>query len=312
MSPFAKRMFQISHDKTKNDTSLPNSNYLRCKYVTALISMLELFMLVMYCLKYDKFLEQFRDIFLFLYIFLFAFSAAIFCTLHFNPKLANKSRTINALVIVFVEVCLLWGAVITLLDQFLYAQIIVFVTNLMFCCTAFLIRPKTFIKIILPPVALVFIGLPYLNPSDPLLIGNYINLVILIFASIMSNYLQYSMFEAQNKQKNEIKMISEYDGLTNLYNRRTLNKFAEDYKIKGKKGSLGVLMIDIDYFKKYNDYYGHIAGDLAIVEVANILNIFAAQYNGFAARYGGEEFVLIFEDISDDSIHFISETICKK
>lgn len=54
------------------------------------------------------------------------------------------------------------------------------------------------------------------------------------------------------------------------------------------KTNLGVLMIDMNYFKKYNDNYGHIAGNLVIQEISKIASDFTSEHNGFAARYGGE------------------------
>lgn len=301
-----------SENARKNDVSLPNSNYLRCKCVTALAAILELFMLSMFYFQYDLFIVEFRDIYLFMYIFLFVFASVDFLILHFNPDLANKPKSINAFVIIFSEVYLLWGVVITVLDQFLYAQIIVFVTNLMFCSAAFLIKPKTFVKIILPPLILLLVALPYTHISATLVICNYMNLVIIVLASLVSNYLQYSLFENQNIQKNEIIRISEYDELTNLHNRRTLNKFADDYKSETNKGPVGVLMFDIDYFKKYNDYYGHIAGDTVISQVGDVINSFSNIYKGFAARYGGEEFIVIFENITHDLTVSIAEDICSE
>lgn len=309
---FPKNKFKTNDNKTKREVTFHNSNYLRSKYITALTSSLELFMLVTYLFQYEKYPEQYRMIYLLMYIFLFVVSLAGFCVLTFNKKLVSKPKTINAFVLVFSEIYLLWGAGITILDNLLYAQIIVFVTNLMFCSTAFIIRPKTFIKIVLPPVALMFIVFPYIESSAAVLVGNYINLVIIIFAATMNNYLQYSLFKEQDLQKEKLKQISEYDELTTLHNRRSLNKFINDYTLESKKESLGVLMMDIDYFKKYNDCYGHIAGDLAICEVGNITNIFATKDNGFAARYGGEEFIVIFENISCELLYSISENIRKE
>ncbi|WP_249661917.1 diguanylate cyclase domain-containing protein, partial [Lysinibacillus fusiformis] len=57
--------------------------------------------------------------------------------------------------------------------------------------------------------------------------------------------------------------------------------------------TLTVMMIDIDYFKKLNDYYGHIQGDAVIVKVASLLAEIAEKYQAFVTRWGGEEFIMI-------------------
>jgi diguanylate cyclase (GGDEF)-like protein len=62
------------------------------------------------------------------------------------------------------------------------------------------------------------------------------------------------------------------------------------------KQSLVVIMLDVDWFKKYNDYYGHQAGDECLKQVANLLALSCTRNNDFVARYGGEEFVMILPE----------------
>lgn len=92
------------------------------------------------------------------------------------------------------------------------------------------------------------------------------------------------------------------DPLTGLFNRRyleeTLNR--EIRRAERKELNLAVVMMDIDHFKKYNDTYGHDAGDIVLSKLGSFLkeNIRAED---IACRYGGEEFVLIFPDMDDKS-----------
>ncbi|MEG1602403.1 MAG: GGDEF domain-containing protein [Cloacibacillus sp.] len=309
---FLKNKNKTNHNTDKKDVSIHSSNYLRSKYVLAFVAILEVLMLILCFAQFDNYHLQYRNIYAFMYFFLFTVTSSGFFILLINKNLEDKPKSVNTFVVIFAEIFLLWGAALSILDNILYAHLVVFATNLMFCSTAFIIRPKTFIKIILLPVAVIFIALPYTQPSTMLLFGNYINASILIFASIMNNYLQYSLFKKQEIQKNEMKRLSEYDGLTNMHNRRTLNNFIDTYNEKEEKESLGILMIDIDHFKKYNDHYGHIAGDTVIREIGYIVNNFTDEHDGFAARYGGEEFILIFENLSHDLVYSIAESICKE
>ncbi|WP_432741343.1 diguanylate cyclase [Methylobacter sp. G7] len=85
------------------------------------------------------------------------------------------------------------------------------------------------------------------------------------------------------------------DSLTDICNRRF---FDAHYKMavadaKRQKHCLSIFMIDIDFFKAYNDYYGHIAGDNAIRLVAETLKLQISRATDIVARYGGEEFVLV-------------------
>ena len=85
------------------------------------------------------------------------------------------------------------------------------------------------------------------------------------------------------------------DYLTDLYNRRQLDQYLKEKIDKNnRKGLLTGIMIDLNYFKKINDQYGHSAGDDALRYIANILKK-TFQKNAFLSRYGGDEFIVILE-----------------
>ena len=92
---------------------------------------------------------------------------------------------------------------------------------------------------------------------------------------------------------------SETDALTQLPNRFKLNDSSEDIYLRSlkKECSFAVEILDIDYFKEYNDNYGHQAGDKILIQIANVIRDFTEAHNGFCARYGGDEFVIIYEDV---------------
>jgi diguanylate cyclase (GGDEF)-like protein/PAS domain S-box-containing protein len=102
------------------------------------------------------------------------------------------------------------------------------------------------------------------------------------------------------------------DGLTKLYNhqysveiiKREINELKEDTTPK----ALSLMMIDIDYFKRVNDTYGHLFGDDVLKTIANILmnNI---HDNGYVGRFGGEEFIIILDKTGLDKAYEISEKI---
>jgi diguanylate cyclase (GGDEF)-like protein len=82
--------------------------------------------------------------------------------------------------------------------------------------------------------------------------------------------------------------------LTNLYNRRYLDEAlqTEIHRAKRNNHSIGIMMIDIDYFKKFNDSFGHDAGDYTLQLVGSLLAKFI-RGDDIACRYGGEEFTLV-------------------
>lgn len=95
--------------------------------------------------------------------------------------------------------------------------------------------------------------------------------------------------------KKQIEQLSITDELTNLYNRRFFNAKIEEEinRAKRENRELTLLILDVDYFKQYNDNYGHQNGDLALEKVAEVLKKRTNRASDFAFRLGGEEFAII-------------------
>ena len=114
------------------------------------------------------------------------------------------------------------------------------------------------------------------------------------------------------KIKNDmLEKLSMYDGLTNIRNRRFFDETFEKTfsEIKRDKKSLAVLMIDIDFFKPYNDNYGHGQGDETLRKVAKALEKTIKRPTDFVARYGGEEFVILLKDINKDGVEAVANNL---
>ena len=99
------------------------------------------------------------------------------------------------------------------------------------------------------------------------------------------------------------------DGLTGLPNRRAhdqcLNR--EWHRALRNRTKLSMIMIDIDYFKNYNDKHGHLEGDDCLIKVAATLAASAVRAGDFVARYGGEEFACILPETDDDGVFITAE-----
>jgi len=100
----------------------------------------------------------------------------------------------------------------------------------------------------------------------------------------------------QNKLRTEyLEMMTFHDQLTSLYNRMYLTKEIPLLikQVARDKGSVGAIMIDIDYFKLFNDTYGHLEGDLCLQRVAEIVSDNVKRPKDAVIRFGGEEFLII-------------------
>lgn len=112
--------------------------------------------------------------------------------------------------------------------------------------------------------------------------------------------LRLSILKARVKTHVELKLMRDYfkrlssmDGLTGLHNKRSFTEHLQIEWLKGlrSKEPLSLIMMDIDYFKKYNDHYGHIQGDDCLKNIAGAIE--KSVDGGFCARFGGEEFACI-------------------
>lgn len=115
------------------------------------------------------------------------------------------------------------------------------------------------------------------------------------------------------KKKKILEKISIHDPLTNLYNRRYLDRFLEEEwdKLQNTEGELSLLMLDVDYFKLFNDRYGHQEGDKALIQVAEVLKKSARRGRDLVARYGGEEFCIVLPMTKKDGAIFVAKNIQK-
>jgi len=110
-----------------------------------------------------------------------------------------------------------------------------------------------------------------------------------------------------NKRNAQLKELTEKDGLTGSYNRYALAQHMEQFI--NCKGKISVVMIDIDYFKEYNDAYGHQAGDQVLKTIAGVIRSRIIGFDGKAYRYGGDEFMLIVSKRTQEDIKELCEGI---
>jgi len=120
-----------------------------------------------------------------------------------------------------------------------------------------------------------------------------------------------NMITGQKEQINELTDIVHYDVLTGIYNRRFMEEnLKRVIKLISRSGGLlSLLMLDIDYFKKFNDTYGHSLGDNCLRGVAQAVAGTLSRAEDFAARYGGEEFAVILPHADEKGAKMIADKI---
>jgi len=103
------------------------------------------------------------------------------------------------------------------------------------------------------------------------------------------------------------------DALTGTYNRRFMENNLELIMefLSRSNGMLSVLMLDVDFFKKYNDTYGHEQGDICLKKVAQALDNSVSRATDFVARYGGEEFIAVLPNTNEAGARVVAQNMLK-
>lgn len=116
------------------------------------------------------------------------------------------------------------------------------------------------------------------------------------------------------KLNEELERQASIDGLTGVPNRRQLDKYVQQELARSlrEKTPLAIIMADIDYFKAYNDLYGHLAGDECLKQVAQALTEAVRRPTDLVARYGGEEFAIVLPNTDFSGMTLIAEACRKK
>jgi adenylate cyclase len=171
---------------------------------------------------------------------------------------------------------------------------------------------QTLLVFSLNTLVLIIPGLAILGSGYLLFLRGFWLPVISPLFSSLGTVIALNWYYQQNQEKDRTK-LSLTDGLTQIPNRRCFDQFlVEHWRIsQQKRQCLSLMLCDVDFFKKYNDTYGHQAGDLCLKQVAQILAQSVRKID-LAARYGGEEFVVVLTNTSPEAAMVIARRICDR
>ncbi|MEA4833488.1 hypothetical protein SDC9_73020 [bioreactor metagenome] len=247
-------------------------------------------------------------------------------------------NTMNIATVIFVTMIMVWGSIISLMDQRLYGQLMTFVINMITCSVIYYLDSKRMCIPYLISIIFMAVGLPFYQKSSDILIGHYVNLIVFVTISWTVSRIMYrnytdnyvikelmkksSLLLAEEMKENtvinkklelaneQLKKLALLDELTGLPNRRSFREFIEKkFENNSSEQTVSVIMIDIDDFKRYNDLYGHEKGDSALIAVANRLNNIPDNTDQIAIRWGGEEFIFVAFNLNQKEIIEIANDI---
>ncbi len=133
---------------------------------------------------------------------------------------------------------------------------------------------------------------------------------------IRREFLQKILIQRKNhelrKANEKLKTLADNDALTNIANRRYFDQVLDqEWRRAKRRGySIAMLMVDIDYFKAFNDSLGHLEGDRCIQQVAQALDTLVRRPGDLVARYGGEEFSIILPALNIDEAEQLAQAVC--
>jgi diguanylate cyclase (GGDEF)-like protein len=252
---------------------------------------------------------------------------------------SDQLKKYEIILTIYITAIMSWSSIVSLMDQKLYGQVTVFMIIMTTSSVLYYMESKIIWIPYLSSILILVIGLPFFQPSSDILIGHYVNLSIFIATTylasriIFSNYVNdfnhkvllsktNNLLEQEieeNKDINnklelanlQLKRVALIDELTGIPNRRGFRNYIDSFFKRQAECDtvISILMIDIDFFKQYNDKYGHDAGDDVLIKVANEISFIVKNVGGYFCRWGGEEFVYIQFNETMDMIQNTAQLI---
>jgi diguanylate cyclase (GGDEF)-like protein len=223
-------------------------------------------------------------------------------TTYIKKKHGIESNIINTLLTLHVIAILYWAIGVAISDMFQGERIVVYYVTLFFIAY--------FIHFSIYKIAPIFIIghtvlvslLFYLDSwfSGALVVVESSTQVF--FFTLLIRYYLDDLYRKNFNQRMEIEeknksleFLCYFDPLSSLLNRRSWEtSYHELYNQAIQNNlALSVILFDIDYFKQYNDFYGHVAGDHIIIKVSKVLEEATKDSHGYLGRYGGDEFIFV-------------------
>ncbi|MFA4915874.1 MAG: diguanylate cyclase [Syntrophales bacterium] len=131
-----------------------------------------------------------------------------------------------------------------------------------------------------------------------------------LIARVETHLRMKELYEDLQEKNRQLQELADRDGLTNLFNHRVFHEFLNREISRAKRygGIISCIILDLDYFKKINDTYGHQVGDVVLKETAEILQK-GIRDSDLAARYGGEEFAIVLIQTEAQGAFLVSERL---
>lgn len=315
--------------KREINKDIERINITRAKVTAAAFIVIEIISLAAFWATKRQKLFKAPNIYYFAMYFLMFIAMAGYLAvfIHFTKNMTQKIITYQIAAVCFISFILLWCAGISLLDQLSYGQLIVYAAAIISVAVCPILEPAALLFMYIGVHMVFIILMPYFQKDSGILFGNYVNSTTFIIISWTISCMRYRNYIENFKNRKllqekseeleslnkKLEKLSRTDSLTGVFNRfmfdRSLKR--EWDRCKRQFTPLSLMIIDIDYFKSFNDNYGHQAGDDCIRKVAGVLSTCARRSSDIVTRYGGDEFAIILPYMDRQNVYSLAEQIRK-
>lgn len=240
---------------------------------------------------------------------------------------ASRTRWGQLLPRLVVVLGMLFSIAVAAIDQWITPNITPFLIGCTVISVAIYIRPLIALYLYVGAYAVFFVAMGWTQANAALLLSNRINgvaacimgwaLSVMLWRKFTTIKLQQMQLEASNLQlqekQRELERLTRSDGLTGLFNRNTFVELAESELSRAQRQgtATAILLLDLDYFKRINDTWGHPAGDLVLKHAA-LLTSSSVRSTDLVGRLGGEEFMVLLPATSLEGARRAAETIRRR
>lgn len=309
------------------------SNVNRVKSTSITFIVIEILLIIAYTFSNHSQLWRDNQMYILMYfVMLLAMVTFLFLFLYFEQDIQKYLKPTLITGSFFAVFTLLWCVGISLLDQSNNGQVIVYVFALLAIAVVPIFQPMLLLLIYSVVHVVFLVLLPSYQSSVDLTFANAINTSAFLIVAWTISCARYKKQEEDFKNQKllqessrelkrinyeleevnaKLEILSQTDGLTGIFNRMMFETkiVVEWNRCKHHNIPLSMLMMDIDFFKPYNDHYGHRAGDRCIQQIAEVLKCYTKHSSHFVARYGGEEFAMVMPHSNETEARTLAEIV---
>lgn len=241
--------------------------------------------------------NEFYPQYIYLYLTMVIISPIILTLLHVFKKTSKILRGLELSVLIILG---FWSAVFSAFDVIYGFSAYLFIQLIIINSVIFHMRPIVHCLINLLSYLIYLTVILFGKLSIVSLFAEIVNPLFMVIASciiiIFTDRMKFKSFlnqELINEQHQQLEFYANNDYLTRIPNRKSIIEHLEN-SISSNMLPISCMMIDIDYFKVYNDTYGHVMGDHCLVRLTSVMKNIVESREGLIGRYGGEEFLAVF------------------